>query len=296
MPILKKQNISICYETFGNKTDPCVILIMGITGQLINWPNELTQNLANAGFYVIIFDNRDTGLSTYYDELETPNLADAVNKKQQGKKINLPYTLHDMANDLLVLMDGLQIDRAHIVGVSMGGQIAQIFAIEHPERLLSLTLIATSSGDPGLPPPHPEVLDFFFNTDANNRNLESSINRHVQQYKIYHHPDDFDLEAVRKMQKKAYQRAYHPIGNQRQLLAMIFAEPRGKKLQSVSAPSLIIHGDYDPVTPLEHGKQLAKSLPNSHLLIIEKMGHGLPARVCPIIVDAMIKHFNPEQN
>jgi len=292
MPILNHENISICYETSGEVSNPCVILVMGITGQLINWPSELTQGLVDAGFYVVTFDNRDVGLSTYYDELETPDLTDAVQRKQQGEELTLPYTLNDMSSDLRILMDGLHIKQAHIVGASMGGQIAQIFAIEHTERLLSLTLVATSSGDPGLQPPKPEVLDFFFKPSSDNTDPESAVNQHIEQYKLYTHPDDFDLDAVKALHKNAYQRAYHPMGNKRQLLAMIFAEPRGEKLRSVFVPSLVIHGVYDPVAPADHGKQLAECLPHSHLLIIEKMGHGLPVRACPEFVDAMVKHFN----
>jgi pimeloyl-ACP methyl ester carboxylesterase len=292
MSILKQQNISICYETHGDAANPCVLLVMGITGQLISWPNELIRGLADAGFYVVTFDNRDVGLSTYYDDLETPDLADVMQKQQKGELIDPPYKLNDMAKDILVLMDGLQVKQAHVVGVSMGGQIAQILAIEHPERLLSLTLISTSSGDPGLPPPKPEVLDFFFKPKESNTDLDSSIMQHVQQYKIYNHPDDFDLNEIKAMHEKSYQRAYHPMGNQRQLLAMIFAEPRGEKLRSVLVPSLIIHGDYDPVAPMEHGEHLAKLLPNSKTLAIEKMGHGLPPRACPAMVAAMIDHFN----
>lgn len=291
MPFLKDRDISICYETFGDSSKPTVILVMGITGQLINWPSELVQDIANAGFHVISFDNRDVGLSTYYDDLGTINFTEAVKKIQQGEEIDLPYTLDDMASDLRVLMDGLHIEKAHIVGLSMGGQIAQCFAIQQPERLLSLTLIATSSGDPGLSSPKPEVLDFFFKPIEDIKDRESAIKRHIKQYQLYNHPDDFDQDEVTALHEKAYKRAYHPEGNQRQLSAMMVAKPRGTKLRSVLVPSLVIHGDYDPIVPMDHGKQLAKLLPNSTLLIIENMGHGIPKRICKEVADAVIKHF-----
>jgi len=290
--ILKEKNISICYETFGKPTNPCVILVMGITAQLIHWPTELTQGLANADFQVITFDNRDVGLSSYYDHLETPSLADAITIKEQGKLFKPPYTLNDMAQDIITLMDGLKIKNAHIIGISMGGQIAQIFALEHPERILSLTLIATSNGDPKLPPPKPEVLDFFFMPNSSKTDPETSINQHLKQYKLYNHPDDINIKMMRKLHEKAYQRAYHPEGNQRQLLAMMFTAPWDKKINKIQIPSLVIHGNYDPVVPLEHGKQLAKCLPNSRLEIIENMGHGIPERVYLILLELLKEHLH----
>ena len=290
MPILKK-DISICYETFGDKNNPCVIFIMGLTGQLVNWPDELIQGLVEKGFYVITFDNRDVGLSSYYDHLETPELAEIFERKKAGEAMAPPYTLEDMAEDVLVLMDGLAISRAHLVGISMGGQIAQYFSMSHADRLLSLTLIGTSSGDPGLAPAKPAVLQHFLRSRPQNSDLQTSIKHHVEQYKLYHHPDDFDLEATTAMHTKAYQRAYHPMGNRRQLIAMIAAAPRGEALRSVQVPALVIHGDYDPVMPVENGKQLAACFPKCELLVIENMGHGLPARACPIMVDAMTSHF-----
>ena len=293
MPIIKSErDVSICYEFFGDPSNPCVIFIAGITGQLISWPDSIIQGLVNAGFYVVTFDNRDVGLSSYYDHLDTPPLSAAIAAIKQGKMFNPPYTLNDMAQDIVILMDQLTVTKAHIVGISMGGQIAQIFAIEHPDRILSLTCIATSSGDPELPPPNPEVMDFFFNSHNDSNDFDSLVSRHVAQYKLYNHPDDFDLDSTKALHEKAYQRAYHPEGNQRHLLAMISANPRGELLKSVVVPSLIIHGDCDPVVPLEHGKQLAECLTNRHLFIIERMGHGLPKRVCALAVKAMIKHFS----
>ena len=174
MPIIKSErDVSICYEFFGDPSNPCVIFIAGITGQLISWPDSIIQGLVNAGFYVVTFDNRDVGLSSYYDHLDTPPLSAAIAAIKQGKMFNPPYTLNDMAQDIVILMDQLTVTKAHIVGISMGGQIAQIFAIEHPDRILSLTCIATSSGDPELPPPNPEVMDFFFNSHNDSNDFDS---------------------------------------------------------------------------------------------------------------------------
>lgn len=279
MDILERNNQKICYQTAGVETDPCLMLIMGITGQLVHWPNDLIQGLADSGFYVIIFDNRDVGLSSYYDHLKTPSISEVITQKQQGKMVNSPYSLSDMADDIVILMEGLGIAEAHIAGISMGGQIAQIFAIKHPEKTLTLTLIATSSGDPSLPPAKQAVLSFFFGSKKPVTDLVSAIERHVAQYKIYNHPDDFDIEDTARLQTLAYKRAYHPAGNQRQLLAMVCAEARSEALKKLELPTLIIHGDYDPVFSADHGKQLAECIPNSQLEIISNMGHGIPKRI-----------------
>ena len=286
------RNFPICYEAFGNPSKPCVIFVAGITGQLISWPDSIIHDLVNAGFYVVTYDHRDVGLSCYYDHLDTPPLSAVITALQQGKPFNAPYTLNEMAHDIVILMDQLTVSKAHIVGISMGGQIAQIFAIEHPDRILSLTCIATSSGDPELPPPNPEVIDFFFKPAADSNDFDSLVDRHVAQYKLYNHPDDFDLEATKALHKKAYQRAYHPEGNQRHLLAMISASPRGERLQSVEVPSLIIHGDFDPVFSVEHGEQLSVCLHNSQLEIIENMGHGIPDRIHQQLIELMKNHFS----
>lgn len=293
MPILKRNNIVICYEAFGNANNPCVILITGITGQLIDWPSEIIQGLVNKGFYVIAFDNRDVGLSSYYDHLATPTLIEALAViQQQSAAFQPPYTLNDMAADIIHLMDGLNITKAHIVGGSMGGQIAQIFALEHVERILSLTCMSTSSGDPNLPPPKPEVLDLFFAPRTPVKDLESYIANRIKVHKIYDHPEDFDEQQVRIKAEKSYLRAYHPEGNQRQLMVMMFAAPRGKKLQQLQVSSLIIHGDCDPVVPIEHGEQLAKCLVNSRLVIIKNMGHSLPKKTYTQITDSLVQHFS----
>ena len=288
MPIIEKNNKKICYETKGCKDDPYLILVMGITGQLVSWPEQFIDSLAGAGFQVITFDNRDVGLSSYYDELGVPNVHEFLNSLRQGEQVAPPYTLADMAEDILLLMDELQIDKAHFAGISMGGQIAQVFALEHPERMLSLILISTTSGDRGLPSPKQEVLDFFFKPKTGN-DLDSAINRHVEQYKIYCHPDDFDAAKVRSNCEKIYARAYHPEGNTRQMLANIAAPPREMLLEKLELPTLIIHGDYDPVFLLEHGQSLHNLIKDSELVVVNNMGHILVDKYIATIVQAISK-------
>ena len=160
-----------------------------------------------------------------------------------------------------------------------------------------VSLTVTSYSEAKLPnpsanmTPKPEVIDFFFRPPPKPDDLEGAIAQHIQQYKLYYHPDDFNEDEVRELHTKAYQRAYHPDGNKRQLLAMIFATPRGEQLKLIKLPSLIIHGDIDPVVSTEHGKQLAKCLTNSQLEIVENMGHGIPSRYTSPIVELINKHI-----
>lgn len=277
----------IYYEAFGNPNNPCIILIMGIGGQLIHWPNEFIQGLVDNGFFVVIFDNRDAGLSQYYHDSNTPELHNVIKALQQGQSVSIPYTLVDMANDVITILGKLQIKKAHILGISMGGMIAQLVAIKFPHYVLSLICIATTSGEANLPPAKSEVLDFFFSSKSHVETLESYLQNKMQLHKIYNHPDHVNEEEMRTLYIKTYQRAHRPDGFKRQLLALISTKPRSQQLRALSTPALIIHGTYDPVFSIEHGKQLANCIPNSKLIVIEKMGHGLPPILCNEIVNSI---------
>lgn len=284
MNIMDK-NFELCYETLGDPKNPSMILIMGIGGQLIHWPEKLIQGLVNKGFYVVIFDNRDSGLSRHYDHIETPTINEVMEKIKKGEIILPPYTLEDMASDVISLMNELNTKKAHIVGISMGGMIAQLIALNYPEHVLSLTCIASSSGDQSLPPARPQVMALFFSQKSAANDLESYIDNRVKLYKIYNHPDHFDEENIRAMCIKTYKRSHDAPGFNRQLFAIMHAKSRTQRLKQLQIPSLVIHGDYDSAFPLEHGKQLAACLPNSRLEIIPKMGHGLPECLCDKLVD-----------
>lgn len=288
----------IYYETFGNPRHPCMILIMGIGGQLIHWPEKLTRGLADKGFYVVTLDNRDSGLSKHYEDLKTPNLAEAIAAKQHGKTFHPPYTLEEMAADVILLMNELKIKQAHIVGISMGGIIAQLLALKFPEHVLSLTCIASTSGDPNLPPAKPEVLAYFsrslelaLSLEKQEEDLKSYVDNKVEHYKIYHHPSHIDEDKVRESYIKTYHRSHHSSGFGRQILAMICADSRVEKLKKLTLPTLIIHGDFDPVFSIEHGKQLAILIPDSSLKIIENMGHGLPECLCEEVLELIAERI-----
>lgn len=291
-----KESFPLCYETFGNPNDPCIILIMGIGGQLIHWPIEFTQGLVDQHFYVVTFDNRDSGLSQHYDHIETPDINTFLQTLQQGKPVQPPYKLEDMASDVILLMDALHIKKAHIVGISMGGIIAQITTLNYPERILSLTCIASTNGDPHLPPAKPEVLAFFFAPKKSDESLAAYLDNKIALYKIYNHPEHVDENKLRDLYTKTYHRSHNPSGFKRQLMAMICANPRIERLKKLHIPCLVIHGDYDPTFPLEHGKQLAETLPQAEFHIIEKMGHGLPDVLCEKIVAIIAKTIKNTYN
>ncbi len=272
---------AIYYRTFGNKDNPCIILIMGLGGQLIHWPKELIEGLSNNEFYVVIFDNRDVGLSQRYDYLVG---------SQQFNKLLPSYTLENMATDVIVLMDRLHIKNAHMVGLSLGGMVAQIISILYPERILSLICISTSSSDPGLPAMKQEVLEYLVSPKRLTEGLEEYLANKIQIYKIVNHTKNIPSnDILRAIYIDTYKRSHYPLGIQRQLLALINAKPRGDELKKLQIPSLIIHGDYDVVFPIEHAKQLANCLPNCRLEIIPELGHGLPVRLCSVIIDLIRK-------
>lgn len=288
MPILKQEAIKIAYETFGDPKDPCIVFVMGIGGQLIQWAVDFLQKIADQKFYVLCFDNRDVGLSSYYDHLPTPQLMDVIALMQQGQSITVPYTLSDMALDIKKLLDGLNIKKAHLFGVSMGGMIAQVFCSEYPDRVLSLTCMITTSSDPHLSPPKPEVLNWFFAPSPKVEDAGAYVDRYMQIYKIYNPVLSAQEEQeASKMAEQSYLRAYHPEGGQRQMLAIMAARPRGESLKKLKIPSLIIQGALDPFVGPDHGQYLSECLLGSRLEIIKNMGHGLPRSVQPKLINLL---------
>lgn len=271
------KNFAIYYETHGDPKDTPLILISGIGAQLIHWPQKFITDLVNNGFYVVLFDNRDSGLSRYYDHLETKPITEIVDALKNGAKPPLPYSLDDMADDVIKLIDTLQIKTAYIAGISMGGMIAQVLAIKYPERLQGLILMATTSSDPHLPPAEPEVIQFFSTSDKRvKEDIDTYVENRTKLYRVYT-ANYFNEPEIRKIHRMAYERAYYPEGFVRQLMAILFSEPRGEQLKKIETKSLVLHGSDDPAFPLEHGKHLAACLPNNRFEVIDKMGHVLPS-------------------
>ena len=286
MPGVSANNIQIEYETFGDSNLPPLLLIIGYNTQLIFWDVELCEQLAQSGHYVIRFDNRDVGLSSKFEEAGIPD----IEALMRGEAINPPYTIEDMADDAVGLLDALGIEKAHICGTSMGGMIAQSVVINHPRRVLSLISIYSTTCNPELPPLTEEALGVLLKPTPEER--EANIEHKINLYRTIAGPGfDFDEEWHRKLATQAYDRAFYLPGAARQLAAIMTAKNRKPALMSVSVPTLVIHGTDDPLLPVECGKDTAEAVPEAELKIIEGMGHDLPHNgAWSQIVDAIVEH------
>lgn len=281
--------IELCCDSFGRREDPPIVLIMGLAAQMIAWDDAFCTMLAERGFCVHRFDNRDVGESTILDGLGVPDMLQMFQAHMQGRPVLAPYTLSDMARDTLGLMDAMDIGRAHVVGASMGGAIAQTLAIEHPARLLSLTSIMATSGDPSLPPPKPEALQMLLTPTPTDR--EGYYRRYVQTWKMLR-AGSFPEDEARDLERAAmnFNRGLYPAGAARQLVAILASGSRKPALPGVRVPTLVIHGDADPLVPVECGIDVADAVPGAQCLVIEGMGHALPLRHWPRITEAIATH------
>jgi pimeloyl-ACP methyl ester carboxylesterase len=269
------------YESFGDPARPPLLLVMGLSYQMIEWDDALCALIADRGFWVTRFDNRDIGLSSKLDELGPPNLLAVMSRTAAP-----PYTLEDMAADSVALLDALGIEAAHVVGVSMGGMIAQLIAIGHPERVLSLTSIMSTVGGPNVVQPRPALSAALVAPPGRTRKerVEHSLeNRRL----IFGTVMPFDEDRARVKAERAVDRCFSPDGAARQLAAVIAAPDRTAALGLLTMPTLVIHGDEDPLVPPGNGRQTAAALPGTRLIMIPGMGHALPEQVWPQVVDAI---------
>ncbi len=271
-------------------TRPVVLLIMGLGMQLIAWPPQLVDELVDAGFRVVRMDNRDIGLSQHFDLLGTPNLVLAGIKYKLGLSLRPPYTLHDMAGDVLGVMDALEIERAHIVGVSMGGMIAQHVANAAPQRVISLTSIMSSSGAKGLPQAHRDVTRVLFSRPASTE-LHDVVEHYVKLYRTIGSPDFPTPEPeLRERITRAVQRSFHPAGTLRQMVAIMADRTRAAQLSGITRPTLVVHGKADPLVPYAHGEDTAQRINGARLVGIEGMGHDLPPGPVRQLLDTLSPH------
>ncbi|MDO8459298.1 MAG: alpha/beta hydrolase [Burkholderiaceae bacterium] len=274
-----------------DQSRPVVLLIMGLGMQLVAWPPAMVQALVNAGYRVIRHDNRDIGKSQYFDILGKPKLMLESLKYKLGLPIRPPYSLHDMALDAVGVLEALKIDKAHIVGVSMGGMIAQRVAIAAPHKVLSLTSIMSSSGARGLPQAKGPVFRALLSQPANQ--TESAIADHyVKFFKIIGSPG-FPMDDLESRERivEAIQRGFHPEGTLRQMVAIAADSKRPAELAQITCPTLVIHGKADPLVPYPNGVDTAKRIAASHLVGIEGMGHDLPPGVVAQLVALMAPFF-----
>lgn len=286
---VKVNGIELCYDSFGDATAPPLLLIMGLASQMIAWYDDFCAELARRGLYVLRFDNRDVGRSTRLEHAGVPDVTATFAAAMQGKSVDAPYNLSDMAADAIGLLDALQIERAHVVGASMGGAIAQTMAIEHPERMYTLTSIMSTTGAPDLPPPTPEAAAMLLKPPPANQ--AEYIESYVQTWQVFR-GKNFPLDEAldRERAAKNFARGLYPPGVARQLAATLASGSRREALKAVDLATLVIHGDADPLVQLACGEDTAKAVPKAKLLRIEGMGHALPISMWPQIIDAIAAH------
>ncbi|MEP7300793.1 MAG: alpha/beta hydrolase [Caldimonas sp.] len=285
----KANGIELCYDAFGDPDAPPMIMVMGLAAQMIAWDDEFCAGLAARGFRVIRFDNRDIGLSTRFEKAGLPDVQAAFMAAMQGRPVQAPYLLSDMADDVAGLMNALGIEKAHVVGASMGGAIGQTLAIRHPERLLSFTSIMATSGAPGLPPPTPQALAVLFKPTPTDQ--AAFFESYAQTWKVLR-VGAFPLDEARDLSRAGqhFSRGLNPAGVARQLVAILASGSRKAALAAVRTPTLVIHGDVDPLVPVACGVDVAESIPGARLLIVKGMGHALPISMWPQIIDAIATH------
>src|SRR5918992_1006369 len=277
-------DIELIYETIGDPSGEPLLLVMGLGMQLIHWDRELCELFAERGFYVIRFDNRDAGLSTKIDA-PVPN----VMALMAGLPARAPYLLEDMANDTFGLLDHLGLERAHLVGTSMGGMIAQTMAIRRPERVLSLASMLSTTGDRRVGTPKLRVWSVL--TRRAPRDRDAYIEYFVRVFRMIGSPAyPSDEQRVRKEAGATYDRGHHPAGTARQLAAILASGSRTAALRKLDVPTVVIHGEQDPLVPFRAGQATARAIPGAEFVSIPGMGHDMPRELWPTFVDAIAKN------
>ena len=284
MTAILANKIELEYESFGREADPAILLIMGLGGHLTRWNLELCDLLVARGYRVIRFDNRDCGLSTHFSDAPVPDLR----ALQNGQPVTLPYTLDDLVADSVGLLDALGIKQANVAGASMGGAIAQLAAANYPERILSLTSIMSTSGTPALPAPTPAAATALFAPLPRQRDRESIVADSITRYETLESPAyPTDRGHLRQLFADEYERNFDPRGVARQLAALIANGDRRSLLQTITAPSVVLHGAADQLIPLACGEDVARNIPNAEFRIIDGMGHDFPVALSQVIGDAI---------
>ncbi len=286
---VKANGIEIAYDTFGDQAAPPMLLIQGLGMQMIMWDEDFCKALAARGFWVIRFDNRDVGLSTHMDEAGIPDLRAVVQAQMLGQPVPSSYTLDDMAEDAIGLLDALNVKSAHVVGISMGGMIAQTLAIRHPDRVRTLTSIMSATGRGGAPRPKPEAQWILVTPAPTER--AAYVEHSLQLWRTLNGPAfPLDEEHVRVRAEQGFERGVNPAGTTRQLVAIMASGSRAEALKTLTLPTVVIHGDADPLIPVEHGIETAETIPGAERMIIPGMGHNLPPAATPQVVDAIARH------
>ncbi|MEO1035716.1 MAG: alpha/beta hydrolase [Pseudomonadota bacterium] len=291
MPKLEANGLQIEYDAFGNTSDDALLLIMGLGTQMTAWSVDFCETLAAHGHYVVRFDNRDIGLSTKFEGAPAPSRARYLLHQVFGVPIHAPYSLDDMADDAAGVLDALGIEAAHIVGASMGGMIAQLMTVNHPQRVRTLTSLMSSSGDPRLPSARPDLVRHILMNRPNNNDTDAILDHMTKSLMLLggagYPRDESELRAFASA---ALERSFYPKGFTRQMAAIVADGSRVQRLKTISTPTLVIHGDDDPLVPVECGIDTAKHIDGARLEIIDGMGHDLPPQLIATLTSMIADH------
>ncbi len=293
---LVSTGVELEYETFGSPDNAALLLIAGFGAQLLSWHADLCQILADQGRYVIRFDNRDAGKSTIFDQYAVDLhaiIAAASTGDLDTVRASAPYSLHDMADDVVGLMDVLDVRKAHIVGASMGGMIAQLVAIRHPERTQTLTSMMSSTGEADYGQATPDAMTALLSPLPADRS--SYIEASAKATRVWSSRRYFDAEAVAGLAAASYDRSFNPAGTTRQLAALLATGSLADQLTELAVPTLVIHGLDDTLVTPSGGQRTADLIPHADLLLVPDMGHDRPEPLWPLLSQALIKHTQPKQ-
>lgn len=286
--LVTANKIELSYDSFGDMTDPPILLIMGLATQLIHWDESFCKQLASKGFWVIRFDNRDIGNSTKLKNAYSPGLPALLANQWFGRRLKSPYVLDDMAQDAFGLLDALGLEKAHVVGVSMGGMIGQCMAILHPTRVLSLTSIMSTTGSRKLPKPKASVSLKVLKPVPKEEN--AYIEHALGMWRMLHGDYfEFDQTRIETLLRRSRQRCFYPKGVLRQLTAIIASGDRTARLAGVTSPTLVMHGDADPLVPFPCGEATAQAIPNARFIRLTGMGHTMPTQLWDEMIDEITR-------
>ncbi len=296
MAQLNANGLTIEYEEYGSASNPAILLIMGLAAQLTHWPPAMIDALVKAGYRVIAFDNRDIGLTQKLHAKRSPRPARMAIAKMIGLKGLAPYTLKDMAKDTVGVLDALSIERAHVIGVSMGGMIGQVFAAQYPSRIAGFVPIMTSTNNPKLPKPDSKIINEIFSVRTKPRTRDELIDRTIGLWGLIGTKDGGNEPvAFRKRIAAAIDRCNYPAGIRRQIAAIIATGDLRAFSKKIEAPTLVIHGSSDPLVPFQGGLDIAATINGAKVEIIDEMGHDLPPKFLSRITELVVDHLRSSE-
>jgi len=292
MPYARNADVELYYETFGNPADPALLMVNGLGSQCINFSEEWCEKHVAEGFFVVRFDNRDVGLSTKFSHFE-PDLAGVMKARAEGAEPVIPYTVHDMARDAVAVLDAAGVERAHVIGFSMGGMIVQMLAIEHADRLLSMTSVMSTTGDNDVGQSTREARQLLLGPPPTDRT--SYIERHLAGIRTWGSPEYYDEDRLRPFAAAAFDRCFAPDGQARQAMAIFATSSRTEALRAVRLPALVLHGSADKLVDPSGGRRTAEAIPGARFVLIDGMGHDYPPQYWDQIVTVVSEHARAAQ-